>query len=1107
MNIVAWLSEIGFSEYADAFSENGVDAEILPELTNEDLKDLGVTRLGDRKRILKAIEYLDRPAEPADSPSREEWTMRGERRPVTVLFADLVDFTGLSNRLGAEKTHAILNSYFGRVDKIIQDYGGHIDKHIGDSAMAVFGAPVAHTNDPERAVRAALDIHEAMNSLSIEWDQPLAVHIGIACGQVVASGTGSDAHSEFTVTGRTVNLASRLDDLAGPGETYVSDAIRQAVSDLVSLKNRGRENIKGFTDAIDVWSVRELSKPGEASTSARIIGREFELRQFAAGLESCRLTGRGHGVLVRGDPGIGKSRLIYEFATLAEKSGFRTHRGLVLDFGTGAGHDAIGSLVLSVLRLSPEAGGAERQKAAEDAVSSGQIPETDKLHLCDLIDAPLSEEERKLYAAMEDQTRIAGRHAVLKTLIENTAQTDPCLVVVEDIHWADEVTRAYLSVIAETAGGCPAILVLSSRVEGLAVDSNWLASLSARSMTTIDLQPLSASDSLELAKLLGKDNGDTIEKLTARAEGNPLFLEQLIRNVAERSKDSLPDTLHGVVLSRVDGLPFVDREILQSASILGQRFSMEDLKGLMQRNSVDCQALVGNRLLRPEGADFIFAHALVREGVYASLLSGRRKELHRLAADWFADRDKPLHAEHLERAEDPGAADAYLTAVRAEMAQFHFTQALQLAQKGINIAHDRYQIFRLLHAKGEILLDVSDMDTALTVFGELLETAETGPERCLTLTGLAALMRLTDKLEEALPLLDEAQALGEAHGMREELSKLHHLRGNLFFPLGRTDACFAEHERALDYAKKAGLIEAEVRALGGLGDAEYARGRMRAAHRYFRECLDLSREHGFTRIEVANANMVGGGGTHYYLNELDASLQASSYAAEIGEKVGMTRAALLAHVSISMVRCEQANFDDAEKHARIVEDMANKSGTRRFNARAAQLLGKLMIERGDRADAVPILRDGIEISRATGVRYIGASILASLSRATDDPDEREDALRDGKDLLDQGCVSHNYFEYYCEGIELMLESARWGDVEIYASALEEFTSAEPLPRSIFFIERARCLAKFGAGDQSDDTHLGLRQLQEQAGEIGLMTAKRKLEQALAGGLVPLHPER
>lgn len=285
--------------------------------------------------------------------------------------------------------------------------------------------------------------------------------------------------------------------------------------------------------------------------------------------------------------------------------------------------------------------------------------------------------------------------------------------------------------------------------------------------------------------------------------------------------------------------------------------------------------------------------------------------------------------------------------------------------------------------------------------------------------------------------------------------------------------------------------------MGGLGDAEYARGRMRAAHAYFEECLDLSRKHGFKQIEVANANMVGGGGTYYYLNDLDAALHASSYAAEMGEQVGMTRAALLAHVSISMILFEKADFAGAEDHARIVFEMADQSGTRRFNARASQLMGKILIERGDRAKAVQILRDGIKVSRETGVGYIGASILACLARATEDPKERENALRDGKELLDQGCVSHNYFEYYCEAMELMLEMECWSNVEGYAKALEDFVGGEPLPRSDYCVARARCLASFGAGEPSEELVFELKRLQAQAATIGLLSSKRKLDRALS----------
>ena len=210
MNVETWLAELGFEHYAAAFAENGVESSMLHELTNEDLKDLGVDRLVDRKTILKAIARL---SEGDDDPTAETLaptTVAGERRQVTVLFADIAGYTKLSSKLDAEEAHALLNRYFETVDAIVEGYGGAVDKHIGDNVMAVFGAPVAHTDDPERAVRAACDIHDAMKVLSNELGRDLETHIGIASGQVVASSTGSNRHREYTVTGDAVNLASRM---------------------------------------------------------------------------------------------------------------------------------------------------------------------------------------------------------------------------------------------------------------------------------------------------------------------------------------------------------------------------------------------------------------------------------------------------------------------------------------------------------------------------------------------------------------------------------------------------------------------------------------------------------------------------------------------------------------------------------------------------------------------------------------------------------------------------------------------------------------------------------------------------------------------------------
>jgi class 3 adenylate cyclase len=234
----------------------------------------------------------------------------GERRPVAVLFADLVKFTELSSNRDPEGTHSILGRYFETVDGIIARYGGAIDKHIGDSVMAVFGAPIARGNDPERAIRAAVDIHRTMIRLGDATGIRLEVRVGIASGQVIASGTGSSRHQEYTVTGQSVNLASRLQSMAGVGETLISEAVHRAVAALVHGEALGEVAVKGLAEPVRVWRVGALRAGASIQLRRSFVGRRAELAQFTGSLEACCASGTGQAIYVRGEAGIGKTRLV-----------------------------------------------------------------------------------------------------------------------------------------------------------------------------------------------------------------------------------------------------------------------------------------------------------------------------------------------------------------------------------------------------------------------------------------------------------------------------------------------------------------------------------------------------------------------------------------------------------------------------------------------------------------------------------------------------------------------------------------------------------------------------------------------------------------------------
>ena len=213
MDVTAWLTELGMERYAEQFTRNEIDEDTLRKLSSGDLLELGVSVLAHRKKILSAITELANAVSKIETIDSQV-SFDAAHRQVTVLFADISGFTQLARELGAEATHDLLNRYFSVVDKIIEAYGGTIDKHMGDNVMAVFGAPTSHTDDPGRAVRAACEIHESVSRLETSTNRKLRVHIGIASGQVVASNTGSDAHRQYTITGESVNLASRLQDVA-----------------------------------------------------------------------------------------------------------------------------------------------------------------------------------------------------------------------------------------------------------------------------------------------------------------------------------------------------------------------------------------------------------------------------------------------------------------------------------------------------------------------------------------------------------------------------------------------------------------------------------------------------------------------------------------------------------------------------------------------------------------------------------------------------------------------------------------------------------------------------------------------------------------------------
>ena len=1086
-----WLQEIGLAKFAGTFAEHEIGLPDLPLLTDDDLKELGIP-LGPRRRLQSALQQRQAASHVARDDVQSALSPPGERRQVTVLFADLSDFTRMASELDAEELHGVLNRYFQAVDAIIHRFGGRIDKHIGDGVMAVFGAPVAHTNDPERSVRAACEIRSAMPSLGESAGRAMHAHIGIASGLVVASGTGSDAHKEYTVTGEIVNIAARLSDLAVAGEILITDAVHAAVSSFCNLVDRGELVIKGLRVPSKTWAVEGLRSERQRRDSGVLVARRMELRQFGALLQGCAETGHGCSLLVRGDPGIGKSRLVEEFAEEASRQGFATVRGLVLDFGVTHGNDAISALAYGLLDLPVGCSVAERQDALDKAIAAGGLEGAKRVFGNALLNLPQSAEQAILNAEMSNSAREGGSCAAFADLALAKASEVPLLVIVEDIHWIDAAGLAHLSSLVRAIANSPVMLVMTTRIEGISMQRDWSTLMSGSPLSVMELQPLRAEDCYELAAILGATDRDEIQALVNRSGGNPLYLELLMRNSDEALVGKLPQTLQGLVLARVDRLPKQDREALQAGSVVGQRLSQGLLRHLIGDAHYDCRALVENRMLRADGDGYLFDHALIRDGVYSSLLKDRRRALHRRAAEWFAETDPALHAEHLDRADDPLAPSAYLEAARFEARRHRTDKALLLVERGLKLETNQVTRFALLCLKGDILEVLNKYEDSSAAYRAATDIAQAQADRCRSLLGQSlALLRL-DRHSEAETLLGEAETIAANLDLTGEMALIHRRRATIEFARGNAQSSFEYSKIALAKAEECGLHLLRAEALSCMADAEAASGKFASAFDHYSMCIEICREHGYRRFAIINTKMLGDNA--FYRGELTVARTKFNEVVEEAVELVDTRSEALARSMLIYLDCLAGRSNEAIHQAQLVREQILRMNIRRFLMNNHCLMAMALRAGGRWEDALAQLRDAEVLAKELDVVWAMPWVLGEKALSLRNPVERRASLDEGMALLDAGHGGYFTFEFYRPAIEAALEMQDWPRVEKLCMDLAATMGDEPVGFAFYVIERAKAIAALmqGGGDGS-----ALLALREQAESNAIIVDLAIMDAALA----------
>jgi class 3 adenylate cyclase/tetratricopeptide (TPR) repeat protein len=1012
---------------------------------------------------------LEREAEAVDRPVETD----GDRRPVAIMFCDLVGYTRLSSKLDPEEVRALLEQFFDVIDAIVERYGGTIDKHIGDAAMALFGAPRAHGDDALRAVRAALEIQALIPMKLRVASGPHAVHIALAMGDVVASRVGSERRREYTVIGEAANLAARLLDRAGANEILASEEIWQATARFADYASLGEHSVKGFDEPVPVFRLRGMRE--SAAESRPLVGRRAELAQCRGALAAVAGGQGGSVIVVRGEPGIGKTRFVEELQSIGAELGFARHMGWALDFGVERGRGALGALVRSLLDLPRDALPGHVEEALA-AVSDPESPATDDaLYLRDLIEAPQPEEARRLYEAMDTAARARGKELALARLVGGACRRRPLLLIVEDVHWADAETLGQLAVLARATAQCSAALALTTRVGGDPLDAGWRATAAGGFQLTIDLAPLTSAEAETIARSFAAAE-DFAAKCVERAGGNPLFLEQLLRAARDLVDGKLPSTVQSVVLARVDLLAPNDRRAIEAASVLGQRFALPALRALVDDPRYNAEVLLRNALLRRSLDGLHFVHALMRDGVYTSLTRARRRKLHGAAARVLAD-EPTLRAEHLDLASDPEAARAYLAASKDQDALFRQDQAIALARRGLAIATD-------LQARVDLALQVGDLELhagrgleALEAYRGALSDCRSEADRVRALIGTAAANRLLAKIDDAFAALSEAEAPSRAAAADRALAEIHYLRGNLHFARGELDSCRNEHSAALAAALRLDSREWRAHALSGLADAQYLDCRMATALKLFSECVELNEAAGLTRILTANRVMMGD--CDIYLCAFDAGIDEMRRGLEIARRIGNHHGEMFALEATGFCMTAAGRYKEAAEIQPYALEQARALNARRYEAIILADCAEVALGQGNHCEALALVREGLAASEETSPRFVGPILYGLLGLIETERSEREAALAAGEALLAKGAGGHNHFWFRRYAIEAALQAEEWSEAEAHADALARRTVAEPLPYSDLIVARGRILARMGRGTARD----------EDVGELAALRAK------------------
>ncbi len=999
-----WLRSNKFEQYADAFEANDIDLDILPELRERDLEQLGLS-LGNRRRLLKAIaEHGVAKSKPSDAEAAEA-SGDAERRQVTVLFCDMVGSTELSGRVDPEILGGLIRRYQDAVAGAIGRFGGYVAKFMGDGVLAYFGFPRAFEDAAERAVRAAINILAEVAGIELPDGTRVQARVGIATGLVVVGEiVGSGAAQERAIVGETPNLAARLQALAAPDSILVSEATQNLLGGLFELEATGEHELKGFARSVPVWRV-----VGEAVVESRfaasragrdlpMVGRTHEMGLM---LDRWRLARGGEGqiVTVIGEAGIGKSRAIEALrAALAGEPHARIHlQGspyysdsalfpIIKHLSRAAHFAAADSAAVRIEKLRA----AFAQRVASDAAALPLLAELLSIPTDGLAPLSLTPAQRK-----------AATIALLVDEIVRLGETEPALLVLEDAHWVDATTLELMTQLADSIGSARLLAVVTARPD---FTPPWQTRPHS---TLLTLGRLGRADCARLVAGVAASqdlSAETVAAILDKTDGIPLFAEELTRSIVESAGEAaatVPATLKDSLMARLDRLGAA-REVAQIAAVVGRQFPFAILDAVVPRGGAALEAalmdLVAAGILLPEGRGmergFSFKHALLRDAAYDSLLLTRRREWHERTACAVEQRFPELAASepevlayHFAEAGLPApacdyrmrAGDRAVGRSAYQEAVAHFSTGLKAAEAlPASAERTRRQLDFLLKLGPALIVtrgmgspEVEDAYRRAAEMGEA-----TGEEQATFKAkwGLWLNANIRRKTALARDRADELLALAQRSGDGDLMLEAYHCRWSTAFFRGDVVATLKDCRIGIatyDIARHRHLghafgghdpgVCAEVccvmamRMVGDATDAEQAAARGLA--------LAEALEHPNTLAHCLNNIAIG----QQLAGERDGAYAAASRAAALAQKFGLTQWRAGSLVLTAWATAVGAGIADA---ARLADaEIGNATATGPLPQYFIGLAAEVLLGAGRAADALAHLDRAIAGIDEPGVGF------------------------------------------------------------------------------------------------------------------------------------------